>query len=116
MGVPEWRGGLDARVLAAPAPPRWRRRRGPPGAPALGSWMRYSEVIGRGKSEKLDLYLKLLYGLLRDVLLLREGRAGIRNQDLEPQLASLARKVSFAWIRKAVKNIDELNDLIRRNI
>jgi DNA polymerase-3 subunit delta' len=86
------------------------------GAAEFGAWMRYSEAIGRGKSEKLELYLKLLYGLLRDLLLLREGGAGIRNQDLQPQLEALSRRISFSWIRKAVKGVDELNDLLRRNI
>jgi DNA polymerase-3 subunit delta' len=54
--------------------------------------------------------------LLRDLLLLREGGAGIRNRDMQSQLEPLARKVSFAWIRTAVKNVDDLADLLRRNI
>ena len=86
------------------------------GVADFGAWMRYSEAIGRGKGEKLELYLKLLYLLLRDMLLLLEGGGEIRNQDLRPQLETLARKVSFEWIRKAVKKVDDLNDLLRRNI
>jgi DNA polymerase-3 subunit delta' len=80
-------------------------------------WMPYSEAIGRSKSEKLDAYLKVLYELLRDVLVLREGDgAGIRNADLRRELEAVAGKVTFGWIRLAVKKVDEVMELIRRNI
>ena len=42
--------------------------------------------------------------------------ARVRNEDLRAELDAVARKVSFAWIRKAVKQADDLADLIRRNI
>ena len=38
--------------------------------------------LGRSRSEKLELYLKLLYELLRDVTILHEGGTAIRNFDL----------------------------------
>jgi len=72
--------------------------------------------MGRSKSEKLELYLKVLYELLRDVLLLHEGSGEIRNPDIRPDLESLAATVQFAWIRKAVGLVDEIAQLIRRNI
>ena len=40
----------------------------------FGSWVPVSEAIGRSKSERLDLYLNVLYELLRDLLILREAR------------------------------------------
>jgi DNA polymerase-3 subunit delta' len=86
------------------------------GAAPFSEWMKYSETIARSKSEKLELYLKVLYMLLRDVLVLREGGGDFRNVDIQPQLEPLARKVSFAWIRTAVKKVDELAELLRRNI
>ncbi len=86
------------------------------GAAPFNEWMKHSEAIARGKSEKLELYLKVLYMLLRDLLLLREGGDGIRNRDIQAQLEPLARKVSFTWIRAAVKKVDELAELLRRNI
>ena len=43
------------------------------GAAQFSAWVPVSETIGRSKSEKLDLYLKVLYELLRDLLILREG-------------------------------------------
>jgi len=85
------------------------------GAP-FGAWIPYSETIGRSKNEKLELYLKVLYDLLRDLLILREGAGAIRNDDARAKLEALAKQVSFSWIRTAVKKVDDLADLLRRNI
>ncbi len=90
------------------------------GAAPFATWLPVSEAIGRSKSEKLELYLKVLYDLLRDLLLIEEGAeegaGAIRNADIAPDLEALAAKVSFAWLRKAVERTDEIARLIRRNI
>ncbi|MEX2260757.1 MAG: AAA family ATPase [Bryobacteraceae bacterium] len=86
------------------------------GAAPFTAWIAHSEAIGRGKSEKLEFYLKVLYGLLRDVLVLREAGGEIRNADLRGELEPLAQRVSFRWIRIAVRKVDELAELLRRNI
>ena len=86
------------------------------GIAPFSAWLPVSESIGRSKSEKLELYLKVLYELLRDLLLLREKAGEIRNQDIRRDLETLASKVEFAWIRKAVARVDELAELLRRNI
>ena len=86
------------------------------GAAPFGAWLKHSELLARSKSEKLDLLLKVLYGLLRDLLVLRESGGAIRNQDIRPQLEALARKMSFDWLRAAVGKVDELVRLVRRNI
>jgi DNA polymerase-3 subunit delta' len=86
------------------------------GAAPFSAWVPLSETIGRSKSEKLDLYLKVLYELLRDLLLLHEGIADIRNVDIRRDLESLAAKIEFAWIRRAVKKVDEIAEFVRRNI
>jgi DNA polymerase III subunit delta' len=86
------------------------------GAATYGSWLPISETLGRSKSEKLELYLKLLYELLRDVMVLHEGGTAIRNFDLRPDLAGLAGRVSRQWIVNAVKAVDEIAGLLRRNI
>jgi DNA polymerase-3 subunit delta' len=52
------------------------------GVMPFGAWVPYSESIGRSKSEKLELHLKVLYDLLRDVLVLRESGGAVRNEDL----------------------------------
>jgi len=86
------------------------------GAAPFSAWVPVSEALGRSKSEKLDFYLKVLYELLRDLLILREGAGEIRNQDIRRELEALAAKVEFAWIRKAVAQVDEIARLVRRNI
>jgi DNA polymerase-3 subunit delta' len=86
------------------------------GAAPFGEWIPVSETLGRSKSEKLDLYLRVLYELLRDLMLLHEGAGEIRNTDIRRELEALAATIQFAWIRKAVGLVDEIVQLIRRNI
>jgi DNA polymerase-3 subunit delta' len=86
------------------------------GIAPFATWVPVGEAIGRTKSEKLELHLKVLYELLRDLLLLREGFGEIRNQDIRRELEAIAGKLEFAWIRKAVAKVDEVALLIRRNI
>ncbi len=86
------------------------------GASPFAAWLPVSEAIGRSRSEKLDVYLKVLYDLLRDLMLLREGAGAIRNVDIRQELEAVAARLEFAWIRKAVTRVDEIAELIRRNI
>jgi len=86
------------------------------GLAPFAAWVPIGEAIGRSKNEKLDLYLKVLYELLRDILLLYEGSGDVRNQDVRRELEALAGKVEFVWIRKAVARVDEIAMMIRRNI
>lgn len=86
------------------------------GVSSYGAWLPISETLGRSRNEKLELYLKLLYDLLRDLTVLREGGTAIRNFDLRSDLAALAGKISRRWIIHAVKGVDEIADLLRRNI
>jgi DNA polymerase-3 subunit delta' len=86
------------------------------GATPFGLWMPYSESISRSKNEKLEFYLRLLYELLRDLMLIREAGGEIRNQDLRADLTDLSQRVSMQWIIRAVKKTDEVVQLLRRNI
>jgi DNA polymerase-3 subunit delta' len=86
------------------------------GVSPYASWLPISEALARSRSEKLELYLKLLYDLLRDITVLREGGSAIRNFDLRNDLGALAQKVSRSWIIHAVKSVDEIVELLRRNI
>jgi DNA polymerase-3 subunit delta' len=86
------------------------------GVTPFSAWIPVSEAMGRGRSDKLDLYLKVLYDLLRDLLLLHEGTGEIHNQDIRRELEAVAGKVEFAWLRRAVKKVDEIAELVRRNI
>ncbi len=80
------------------------------------SWMPFSETLSRSRSEKLEFYLKVLYDLLRDLLLLQQGGGEIRNEDIRHDLEALTLRLPFAWIRRAVARIDELVEMMRRNI
>jgi DNA polymerase-3 subunit delta' len=86
------------------------------GRAPFSKWAKYSETIGASKSEKLDHYLKILYLLIEDVLLLQNGTESIRNRDLKQQLETVARHVSFDWVRRAVREVDDLLEFLRRNI
>ncbi len=86
------------------------------GRSGFADWAKHSETLGARKQERLDLLLKVLYILLEDILLLANGIQEIRNADIRPELQAVASKVSFDWIRAGVKRIDELVELVRRNI
>jgi len=86
------------------------------GAASWSSWLPVSEALARSRSEKLEIYLKLLYELLRDIAVLHEGRSEIRNTDMRNELSALAQRVSRKWIISAVKAVDDIAFLIRRNI
>lgn len=81
----------------------------------FAAWVKQAESAAN-RTEKLEPLLRMLYDLLEDVLVLQQGGTGIRNIDIEPQLRAIADKVSFAWIRRAVTKVDELSELVRRNI
>jgi DNA polymerase-3 subunit delta' len=86
------------------------------GAATYASWLPVSEALGRSKSEKLELHLRLLYDLLRDLMMLKEGASSIRNFDLRSELTALAGRVTRRWIIDSVKGVDEIAALLRRNI
>jgi DNA polymerase III subunit delta' len=86
------------------------------GISPFATWVPIGETINRTKSEKLELHLKVLYELLRDVMLVQQGIGDVKNRDIQRELEALASKVEFRWIRKAVTRVDELAMMIRRNI
>ena len=86
------------------------------GAANYASWVPVSEALGRSKTEKLELHLKLFYDLLRDLTVLGEGGSAIRNFDIREELAAISPRISRKWIIRAVKGVDEIADLLRRNI
>ena len=82
----------------------------------FSNWVQQSETFSLRKSEKLDLYLKLAYGVLEDVLQVSHGRPAARNRDVQARIAALAERVNFSWLERAVKYFDELVQMVRRNI
>ncbi|MDP8982409.1 MAG: AAA family ATPase [Acidobacteriota bacterium] len=86
------------------------------GREPFAAWARYSESLGARKTEKLEFLLDVLYILLEDLLLISQDAVGVRNADIRRELGALAGQVSFDWIRRAVGKVDELAELVRRNI
>jgi len=86
------------------------------GVTKFENWVQQSESFGSRKSEKLDSYLRLAYGLLEDVLSVWQGRPASKHRDIQGRLAAIAQSVSFQWIEKAVMGLDELAVMVRRNI
>jgi DNA polymerase III subunit delta' len=86
------------------------------GRAPFAEWVKHAEAMSGRKQEKLDFFLNILYVLLEDVLLASQKTGEIRNVDIRSDIEALAAHVSFDWIRAAVKKIDELGELLRRNI
>ncbi len=86
------------------------------GLAPFSTWLQRSESFSSRKTEKLEGYLKLGYGLLEDILSSLHGRAPLRNRDIETRIVKIARHVSFAWIERAAAILDELVLMVRRNI
>lgn len=82
----------------------------------FADWMKYAEQINMRKTEKLDYYIDILYILLEDIMLMQQRGTGLRNPDLRRELDAIASRVTFEWIGMAVKRVDELVELLRRNI
>lgn len=86
------------------------------GVTPFSSWIKYSESIGASKTEKLDEYLAVLAQLIEDILLTANGLAALRNPDVASDLAVIAKAVSFEWIHQATRQVNDLAELVRRNI
>lgn len=86
------------------------------GQSPFAEWTKHSEYISLRKTEKLDYYLEVLYLLLEDVLMIQHRGDRLSNPDVQRQLEALAARVPFRWIQAAVKRVDEMAELLRRNI
>jgi len=86
------------------------------GLTPFSSWVQHSESFNASRSEKLESYLKLTYGLLEDVLVVLHGRTPQKNRDVQARVAKIAEAVNFSWIERAVRCVDELVLMVRRNI
>ncbi len=82
----------------------------------FSSWVQQSEAFSAKKSEKLDPYIALSYHLLDDILAVSYQRPVKRNRDIQSRVAAIADRVAFAWLEEAVRLLDELQLMIRRNI
>ena len=86
------------------------------GQSPFGEWAKVAEAVASRKQDKLDDLLEILYVLIEDLLLLSNGAGEIRNADIRTGLEALAGRLSFAWLRAALRKADELSEFTRRNI
>jgi len=86
------------------------------GLAPFADWVQKSESFGNRKGEKLDLYLKPAYSLLEDILAVMQGRPASRHRDVQAGVTAIAGRVSFEWVEQAVKRVDELAAMVKRNI
>jgi DNA polymerase III subunit delta' len=82
----------------------------------FSAWVQHSEPFSNSRSEKLESYLRLAYGLLRDVLAAWHGKPPAINRDVAQRIAKIAETVGFSWIERATAQVDELVLMVRRNI
>jgi len=82
----------------------------------FASWLQQSESFSSRKSEKLELYIKQAYALLEDILSACNGRPLVKNRDIRERILGLAAIVDYRWLQRAVKAVDELVLMVRRNI
>jgi DNA polymerase-3 subunit delta' len=83
---------------------------------AFADWVQNSEGFSSRKSEKLEQHLKLGYSLLDDILRVASGRTSTANRDVEERIGRIASRVTFSWIERATRILDELVQMVRRNI
>jgi len=82
----------------------------------FSAWGTHAEKLAADRSTKLEVYLVMLYGLLEDMVHIRNGQDRIRNADVRDKLTPLAEAVGFEWQREAVRKVDELVRMARRSI
>jgi DNA polymerase-3 subunit delta' len=86
------------------------------GLTTFADWVRHSEGFSSRRSDKLDAYLKIAYNVLNDVLRALCGQSPRANRDAQERISNVSERVTFAWIEQAVRNVDELVEMVRRNI
>ena len=74
--------------------------------------------IAKKEKESFENILELFYSLLTDLLELSHGPKNFvpRNSDLRRELETLGKKTDLDWIERAVGNLDQLQNRLRRNI
>lgn len=82
----------------------------------FSAWVGSAESFSGRKTEKLDFYLKPAYSILEDILAAAHGVENLRNADVNDAVRTIAARVPFDWIEHAVKAVDELALMTRRNI
>jgi DNA polymerase III subunit delta' len=86
------------------------------GITPFSKWVQQSESFSVRKSEKLDLYLRIAYTVLEDILKTWNGLPAVKNRDVQPCIHAISQVITFNWIERAISYLDELVEMVRRNI
>lgn len=86
------------------------------GLTPFSEWVQQSETFSNSRSDKLDSYLKLAYGVVEDILGGMYGRSAAKHRDVQSRITKIAESVTFPWLECAVRSLDELVLMVRRNI
>ncbi len=86
------------------------------GITPFSKWVQSSELFASRKSEKLEVYVKIAYAVLEDILRLWQGQSAMKNRDIQQRLNAVSGAITFGWIEHAVCYLDELVEMMRRNI
>ncbi|HYK37658.1 DNA polymerase III subunit delta' [Alloacidobacterium sp.] len=72
---------------------------------------------GAEGQEKTQGMLRAMTSLLEDLLLIQSGQTVLmRNIDLQAELTSIATSISFDWIERVARGIQEVQSSMRRNL
>jgi len=72
---------------------------------------------GAEGQEKTQGMLRAMTSLLEDLLLIQSGQTVLmRNIDLQAELTSIATSISFDWIERVARGIQEVQSGMRRNL
>jgi DNA polymerase-3 subunit delta' len=72
---------------------------------------------GADGRDKTDQLLRVLYGLLEDVMLVQSGTPELaRNTDIQAQIARLAAATDFNWLARAAQGLGQVEAGMRRNL
>lgn len=77
-----------------------------------------SAQLAKQEKESFENILELLYSLLTDLLEASQNPtlSSPRNPDLGPEIAVLAKRITWEWVVEAIENLDRLEARYRRNI
>ncbi|RRA47188.1 DNA polymerase III subunit delta' [Acidipila sp. EB88] len=72
---------------------------------------------GAEGQQKTSALLRALRSLLRDLMLIHAGQSALlRNLDIARELTTLAEAITFPWLERAVRSVDEVETGMRRNL
>ncbi len=121
--VSSWAQGSPGRALAIDIDEYSQRRealtallRTALGGASYAEMIGATEHLGRRQKDGLDVLIEMLRVLIGDILHLRLGSGRLVNADIREELRALADRASFEWVERASHDLDDLDEMRRRNV